>query len=151
MNEGGSNLAKLIWRNIISWNWLLFAIKVYCVPVSPPISISHDNKAITFKQKSQASLLYFLILLASIKVTLFNQIQQHQVAKESSLQKKQTKNRKNSSWPVTMTFVMEQTHLPTGTLLSPTPNSPRLHNMQRALLLGNVLGLQLLILAPNSL
>lgn len=143
-------MAKLIWRNIISWNWPLLAIKVYCIPISPPTSISHDNKAITFKQKSQASLLYFLILFASIKITLFNQIQQHQVAKESSLQK-QTKNRKNSSWPVTMAFVVEQTHLPTETLLSPTPNSSRLRNMQQALLLGNVLGLQLLILAPNSL
>lgn len=86
-------MAKLIWRNIISWNKSLFAINVYCIPLSP-ISISH--KAITFKHKSQGHLLYFLILFASIKVTLFNQIEQHQVTKESSLQ-----NRKNLSGPLT--------------------------------------------------
>lgn len=91
--EWGSNLAKLIWRNVISWNYSLFATNVYCILLSP-ISISH--KAITFKHKSQGHLLYFLILFASIKVTLFNQIEQHQVTKESSLQ-----NRKNLSWPLT--------------------------------------------------
>lgn len=88
--EEGRNVAKIIGRNLISWNWPLFVINVYCAPVSPSISISHNNKAITFKHKSQAHLLYFLILFASIKVTLFNQIQQHQVTKESSLQIERT-------------------------------------------------------------
>lgn len=83
-------MAKLIWRNIFSWNSPLFAINGYCVPISPSISISHNNKAIMFKHKSQAHLLYFLVFFASIEVTLFNQIQQHQVTKESSLQRERT-------------------------------------------------------------
>lgn len=78
--QQGITEAKIIWKNIFPWN---------CAPVSPPVSTTLSKKP-WFLTQSQAHLLDFLILFASIKVTLLDQIQQHQITKESSLQRERT-------------------------------------------------------------